>query len=199
VLLLHATTAVSLNPASCTLHGTLVLCTVFTSLGVNKQYCALVLCTVFTSLGVNKQAVVPLRTVLLHPHSLAEHVASLVTRSSTPVYADGCALLSLHAPYPISHICSQVSAPINTTGKGYPWSMPNPISVTDGLVIKGNVLVNWHADPKRFMSLGLSPCTAGMPCKQTTVSVARAGFEASKAVSITADDNAPACCASVTP
>jgi hypothetical protein len=77
--------------------------------------------------------------------------------------------------------CTQVSTPFNTTGKGYPWSMPNPIRVTDGLVIRGNVIVNWHANAKTFMSLGLAACTAGMACEQTKVSAAPwAAFEIGK-------------------
>ena len=48
--------------------------------------------------------------------------------------------------------------------------MPNPISVTEGLVIRGNVFVNWHSDFKYFMSLGLGACTGtGLPCEQSTV------------------------------
>lgn len=64
----------------------------------------------------------------------------------------------------------QVSVPLNTTGQRYPWSMPNPVTATDGLVIRGNVFVNWHSNPKYFMSLGLGACTAGMPCAERTVS-----------------------------
>lgn len=48
--------------------------------------------------------------------------------------------------------------------------MPNPISVIQGLVIKGNVLINRHLDPKYPMSLGISPCLGtGLPCDQPTV------------------------------
>jgi len=51
--------------------------------------------------------------------------------------------------------------------------MPNPISVIQGLVIKGNVLINRHLDPKYPMSLGISPCLGtGLPCDQPTVSPA---------------------------
>jgi hypothetical protein len=64
----------------------------------------------------------------------------------------------------------QVSGPLNTTGLRYPWSMPNPVTATDGLVIRGNVFVNWHSNPKYLMSLGLGACTAAMPCAERTVS-----------------------------
>lgn len=49
--------------------------------------------------------------------------------------------------------------------------MPNPVTATDGLVIRGNVFVNWHAKTNYPMSLGLGACTAGIPCEQSTVSI----------------------------
>jgi hypothetical protein len=48
--------------------------------------------------------------------------------------------------------------------------MPNPVSMHQGLVIKGNVFVNHHRTYPN-MSLGLGPCVAtGLPCDPTNVS-----------------------------
>lgn len=47
--------------------------------------------------------------------------------------------------------------------------MPNPLSVTQGFVIKGNVFVNPHRSYPS-MSLGLAACEkTGLPCDPTTV------------------------------
>jgi hypothetical protein len=43
--------------------------------------------------------------------------------------------------------------------------------MTQGLIIKGNVFVNWKPDPKYNMGLGLDPCyNTGLPCDLPTVS-----------------------------
>jgi hypothetical protein len=43
----------------------------------------------------------------------------------------------------------------------------------EGLIIKGNVFVNRHLDPKYAMGLGLDPCyNTGLPCDKSMVSVA---------------------------
>ncbi|WIA19213.1 hypothetical protein OEZ85_003855 [Tetradesmus obliquus] len=61
------------------------------------------------------------------------------------------------------------SSPIATTA-AYPVSMPNPISVSQGLVIKGNLFVNWKPDPKYAMGLGLDACAkTGLQCNTPTV------------------------------
>jgi hypothetical protein len=70
---------------------------------------------------------------------------------------------------------SQSNAPFNTTGKpGYPPAMPNPLTMHEGLFIKGNVFINRYPDPKRRMSLGLpAVCEkSGLPCDSTIVSTA---------------------------
>lgn len=68
---------------------------------------------------------------------------------------------------------TQASSPIVTTGLvGYGPTMPNPVSVTEGLIIKGNVFVNRHLDPKYAMSLGLGQCdNTALPCNSVTVSL----------------------------
>ena len=67
--------------------------------------------------------------------------------------------------------CTQTNAPINNTGTGLPSTLPNPVTMHEGLIIKGNVFVNWHLDPKYAMALGLDPCYGtGLPCDKPTVS-----------------------------
>lgn len=63
-----------------------------------------------------------------------------------------------------------MSNPINTTGTAVPSSLPNPVTVTDGLVIRGNVFVNWKADPKYTMGLGITACAPDADCYAPTVS-----------------------------
>jgi hypothetical protein len=61
--------------------------------------------------------------------------------------------------------------PINITGTSYPQHMPNPVSMHQGLIIKGNVFVNFHRTYPS-MSLGLGPCVGtGLPCDPTNVSL----------------------------
>jgi hypothetical protein len=49
--------------------------------------------------------------------------------------------------------------------------MPSPVTVNQGLVVKGNVFVNWKPDPKYNMGLGLDICAkTGLPCDPVTVS-----------------------------
>jgi hypothetical protein len=65
----------------------------------------------------------------------------------------------------------QSNKAVNTTGTDVPANLPNPVTMHEGLVIKGNVFINRHADPKRgAMSLGLDPCyNTGLPCDKATV------------------------------
>jgi hypothetical protein len=63
-------------------------------------------------------------------------------------------------------------APINqSTITGLPSTLPNPVTMHEGLVVRGNVFVNWHLDPKYTMPIGLDPCYGtGLPCDKPTVS-----------------------------
>jgi hypothetical protein len=64
----------------------------------------------------------------------------------------------------------QTNAPFNAAGLNYyPASLPNPVSMHQGLVIKGNVFVNHHRTYPN-MALGLDPCyNTGLPCDTPTV------------------------------
>jgi hypothetical protein len=64
----------------------------------------------------------------------------------------------------------QTSASLNITGLAYyPPSVPNPVTMNQGLIIKGNVFVNWHS-VYPDMNLGLDPCyNTGLPCDKPTV------------------------------
>jgi len=64
-------------------------------------------------------------------------------------------------------------APTNQSSiSGLPSTLPNPVTMHEGLVVKGNVFVNWHLDPKWAMSIGLDPCYGtSLPCDKPTVSL----------------------------
>lgn len=66
----------------------------------------------------------------------------------------------------------QTDSAANYTGVSVPSNLFNPVTMHEGLIIKGNVFVNKHADPKRgTMSLGLDICYGtGLPCDKPTVS-----------------------------
>jgi hypothetical protein len=68
----------------------------------------------------------------------------------------------------------QSNKAVNTTGTDVPTNLPNPVTMHEGLVIKGNVFINRYPDPKRRMSLGLpAVCEkSGLPCDSTIVSTA---------------------------
>jgi hypothetical protein len=64
-------------------------------------------------------------------------------------------------------------APLNqSTIAGLPSTLPNPVTMHEGLVVRGNVFVNAHLDPKYAMSIGLDPCYGtGLPCDKPTLSI----------------------------
>lgn len=62
---------------------------------------------------------------------------------------------------------------VNYTGANVPATLPRLVTMREGLIIKGNVFVKRHLDPKYAMGLGLDPCyDTGLPCDKPTVSVA---------------------------
>lgn len=65
----------------------------------------------------------------------------------------------------------QSMAPVNQSSMtGLPSTLPNPVTMHEGLVVRGNVFVNWHLDPKYPMNIGLDPCYGtGLPCDKPTV------------------------------
>lgn len=67
-------------------------------------------------------------------------------------------------------------APVNQSSlSGLPSTLPNPVTMHEGLIVRGNVFVNWHLDPKYPMNIGLDPCYGtGLPCDKPTVSGGRA-------------------------
>lgn len=68
---------------------------------------------------------------------------------------------------------TQSSPLVNYTGANVPATLPRLVTMREGLIIKGNVFVKRHLDPKYAMGLGLDPCyDTGLPCDKPTVSVA---------------------------
>lgn len=86
-----------------------------------------------------------------------------------------CAYADAVVPTVFAFFVWQISGPINTTGLvEYPPGMPNPLTNADGLIIRGNVFVNWKADPKYKMGMGNGACVGTLlPCNTSGVSIAK--------------------------